>query len=162
MSPLPGTTYFTGKWSPALMKVFFPCCTTTGKAAPMPPIKVLFGMMVLKEGQGWSDAQLFDQCRFNLQVMRSLGMFNSDDDVPVESTYYDINITEAKLHDSKGLSKMIFPKDTIIVEDRAYFDFQLMLQRFQAENVFVTRIKANTVFEQIRELELPERGHFKG
>jgi len=37
-----------------------------------------------------------------------------------------INITEAKLHDSKGLSKMVFPKDTIIVEDRAYFDFQLI------------------------------------
>jgi len=31
-----------------------------------------------------------------------------------------------------------------------------MLQRVRAENVFVTRIKTNTVFETIRELELPK------
>ena len=42
------------------------------------------------------------------------------------------------------------------MEDRAYFDFLLMLQRIRAENVFVTRIKTNTVFETIRELELPK------
>jgi IS4 transposase len=43
-----------------------------------------------------------------------------------------------------------------VVEDRAYFDFLLMLQRIRAENVFVTRIKTNTVFETVRELELPQ------
>ncbi len=49
----------------------------------------------------------------------------------------------------------MFAKGTIIVEDRAYFDFLLMLQRVKAENVFVTRIKTNTVFEKIKELALP-------
>lgn len=67
-----------------------------------------------------------------------------------------INITEAKLHDRHGLKQLIFTKGTIIVEDRAYFDFELMLQRIKAENVFVTRIKTNTVYETIRELELPD------
>ncbi|MCO5267282.1 MAG: IS4 family transposase [Brumimicrobium sp.] len=67
-----------------------------------------------------------------------------------------INITEAKMHDRYGLSQLIFPKNTIIVEDRGYFDFQLMLNRIQAENVFVTRIKNNTVYETIQEIELPE------
>ena len=67
-----------------------------------------------------------------------------------------VNITPAKLHDRYGLEQLVFAKGTIVVEDRAYFDFQLMLQRIKAENVFVTRIKTNTVFETIRELELPK------
>ena len=67
-----------------------------------------------------------------------------------------INITEAKLHDSKGLITQVFKKGTIIVEDRAYFDFDLMLQRQKAENIFVTRIKETTVYEQVEELDLPD------
>ncbi len=67
-----------------------------------------------------------------------------------------VNITEAKVHDRYGLEQLIFPKDTIIVEDRAYFDFGLMLNRIKAKNVFVTRIKTNTLYETIEELELPD------
>ena len=67
-----------------------------------------------------------------------------------------VNISEAKLHDSKGLGQIVFPKGTIIVEDRAYFDFTLMLNRIKAKNIFVTRIKENTLYETIEELELPQ------
>jgi hypothetical protein len=67
-----------------------------------------------------------------------------------------VNITEAKVHDRQGLEQLVFPKDTVIVEDRGYFDFMLMINRIKAENIFVTRIKTNTVYETIRELELPD------
>ncbi len=67
-----------------------------------------------------------------------------------------VNITEAKVHDRYGLKQLVFPKDTIIVEDRAYFDFDLMCNRIAAGNVFVTRIKTNTNYQTIKELELPE------
>lgn len=67
-----------------------------------------------------------------------------------------VNITEAKLHDRYGLAQLVFSKNTIIVEDRAYFDFTLMLSRIQAENIFVTRIKENTIYKSLEELELPE------
>ena len=67
-----------------------------------------------------------------------------------------VNISQAKVHDRYGLEQLIFPKDTIIVEDRAYFDFELMLNRIKAENVFVTRIKSNTLYETIEELELAD------
>ena len=67
-----------------------------------------------------------------------------------------VNISEAKVHDRYGLEQLIFPKDTIIVEDRAYFDFALMLNRIKAKNVFVTRIKSNTKYETIEELDLPD------
>jgi len=66
-----------------------------------------------------------------------------------------VNITEAKVHDRYGLEQLIYPKDTIVVEDRAYFDFELMLNRIKAKNVFVTRILKNTLYETIEELELP-------
>jgi hypothetical protein len=62
-------------------------CQDNGR--PNASVKVLLGMMILKEGNGWSDEQLFDQSRFNLRVMRALGLAHLDDDVPVESTYYD-------------------------------------------------------------------------
>jgi len=66
-----------------------------------------------------------------------------------------VNISEAKTHDSKGLAQMVFPKDTIIVEDRAYFDFSLMQQRIAAQNTFVTRIKTNTQYKTLIEKDQP-------
>jgi len=60
-----------------------------------------------------------------------------------------VNITAAKVHDSRGLAQMVFPKGTVIVEDRAYFDFALMRQRISADNTFVTRIKSNTKYEAL-------------
>ncbi len=67
-----------------------------------------------------------------------------------------VNITEAKIHDSKGLMTLVFKKGTIIVEDRAYFDFELMKLRQDAGNVFVTRIKQNTVYKTLCEIDLPQ------
>lgn len=67
-----------------------------------------------------------------------------------------VNISEAKIHDSKGFEQVIFPKGTIIIEDKGYWDFKVIKDRILAENVFVTRIKDNTVYEVVEELELPE------
>lgn len=67
-----------------------------------------------------------------------------------------VNISEAKVHDRYGFKQLVFPEGTIIVEDRAYFDFSLMLNRINAQNVFVTRIKSNTTYETVEELDLPD------
>jgi IS4 transposase len=67
-----------------------------------------------------------------------------------------INISEAKVHDSKGFEQVVFPKGTIIIEDKGYWDFKVISDRMKAENTFVTRIKDNTVYEVIEELDLPE------
>jgi len=71
-----------------------------------------------------------------------------------------INITEAKTHDNKGLENRIFSKNDIIVEDRGYFDFSLMLNRIKAENIFVTRIKGNTVYERVNLNVLSDKEDF--
>ena len=56
--------------------------------APNPPVSLLRGMMILKEAMNWSDLQLFEQCRFNILVRSALGLFNLNDEIPAESTYY--------------------------------------------------------------------------
>jgi hypothetical protein len=77
---------------------------------PNAPIRILIGMMVLKEGNGWSDKQLFEECRFNTMMMRSLGLININDDVPTESTYYEFRKTLSQYNDDhkKDLIKTCF------------------------------------------------------
>ena len=59
-----------------------------GTGAPNSSVRVLVGMTILKEGQGLSDAKLFEECRFNLLTRRALGLFNMDDSLPAASTFY--------------------------------------------------------------------------
>ena len=56
--------------------------------APNASVSLLLGMMILKEAMNWSDMQLFEQCRFNILVRSSLGLYNLTDEIPAESTYY--------------------------------------------------------------------------
>ena len=56
--------------------------------APNAPVRILISMMILKEAYGWSDAQLFEHCRYHVLVRSALGLLNMDDVIPTESTYY--------------------------------------------------------------------------
>jgi IS4 transposase len=67
-----------------------------------------------------------------------------------------INIGEAATHDRKGFEQTVFPKNTIIIEDKGYWDFSIIKARIKAENDLVTRIKENTVYEVVKELDLPD------
>ena len=46
------------------------------------PIRTLIGMMILKEGEGYSDQKLFENYHFNLLTRKALGLTNIDDSVP--------------------------------------------------------------------------------
>ena len=61
-------------------------CQNNG--APNYSIRVLVGMIVLKEAFVWSDSQLFDEISFNLLVRGALGLHNINDAAPARSTYY--------------------------------------------------------------------------
>ena len=56
--------------------------------SPNASVKILVSMMILKEGEGYSDEKLFENCRFNLLTRKALGLVNIDDKIPAESTYY--------------------------------------------------------------------------
>jgi len=58
------------------------------QGAPNAPIRILIGMMILKDARGWSDERLFEECQFNILTRSALGMLNMDDRPPVPSTYY--------------------------------------------------------------------------
>ena len=57
--------------------------------SPNAPIRQLVGMMILKEGFGWSDEFLYERTDFDLVVMRALGLNNVNDEVPCMATYYN-------------------------------------------------------------------------
>jgi len=67
-----------------------------------------------------------------------------------------VNISEAKVSDRRGVDDFRYPKDTIIVDDRGYFDTKLFKIRMDDENHFVTRIKGNILYESVREYDLPD------
>jgi hypothetical protein len=67
--------------------LFTPLFSETN-GAPNSSIRILVGMMILKEGEGCSDQKLFENARFNLLFRKALGLVNMDDSVPTESTYY--------------------------------------------------------------------------
>jgi len=67
-----------------------------------------------------------------------------------------VNISEAKISDRRGVDDFRYSKDTIIVDDRGYFDVKLFKIRIEDANHFVTRIKDNILYESIREYDLPD------
>ena len=82
---------------------------------PNASIREIICMIVLKEGNGWSDEQLFDQCDFNLKIMWALGLHNIDDSVPSSSTYYDFRkrLTDYQKSSGEDLLKKCFNKVTV-------------------------------------------------
>jgi hypothetical protein len=78
--------------------------------APNSSLRILIGMMILKESFGWSDSQLFEQCQFNLLVRSSLGLFNITEALPVQSTYYLLRkrIHEYELQTGENLIEKSF------------------------------------------------------
>jgi hypothetical protein len=82
--------------------------------APNSPVRVLVGMMILKEGQGLSDAQLFENVRYNILYRCSLGLLNMNDATPAESTYYLLrkHIVEWEKSTGENLLDKVFSQIT--------------------------------------------------
>jgi len=74
--------------------------------SPNASIRVLIGMMVLKEARGWSDSQLFEESRYNLLVRSALGMVNVDDCTPAQSTYYNLRKSIVN-HEKEGHENLL-------------------------------------------------------
>jgi hypothetical protein len=93
--------------------IFKPLFNETA-GAPNAPIRILVAMMVLKEGMGISDEQLYEQGRFNALVRSALGLMNTDEEIPVESTYYLFRkrITQYEQACGKNLLDGLFEKIT--------------------------------------------------
>lgn len=69
---------------------------SSSKGRPNSSIRVMLAMMLIKEYNGWSDEQLFDQCIFNVRVRLALGLRKLDTDLPSTSTYYEFRAKVAR------------------------------------------------------------------
>ena len=74
----------TNRIDESIFKVLF----SDSMGAPNASVSALIGMMILKEAFGWSDAVMYDNCRFNLLVRSAIGLSNLTDPIPAPSTYY--------------------------------------------------------------------------
>jgi len=84
------------------------------QGSPNASVKILISMMILKEGEGYSDEKLFENCRFNLLTRKALGLVNIDDKIPAESTYYLFRkrISEYEEQKNEDLFEKCFQKIT--------------------------------------------------
>jgi len=85
-------------------------------------IRQLIGMAVLKEGFGWSDRQMFEECEFNMAVMRALGFHNLDDKAPVLSTYYDFNGRLQEFEEVYGVDLLQICFESLSKEQVKYYE----------------------------------------
>lgn len=92
------------------------------QGAPNAPVRILVGMMILKDAFGLSDSQLFEQCHFNLLIRSALGLFNMSDALPVTSTYYLLRkrIYEYQKQGGEDLMTKVF--ETITSQQIKEFD----------------------------------------
>jgi len=104
--------------------------------APNSPVRVLVAMMILKEGQGLSDAQLFEQVRFNLLVRSALGLLNIDESPPAESTYYKLRqrIVDWEKSTGENLLDKVFSQ---ITKSQA-FDFQVCGKKVRMDTKLIS------------------------
>jgi hypothetical protein len=68
-------------------------------------------------------------------------------------------VTDGKTHEVKVAQRLSFAPGTIVAMDRGYNDYQLFAAWTEAGVFFVTRAKANMVYEVVEERDVPERGN---
>jgi hypothetical protein len=99
---------------------------------PNASIRILVAMMILKEADGLSDQKIFEDCRFNMLVRSALGLFNADDPIPTESTYYLFRkrIQEYAKKNNENLFETVFAQ---ITKDQCA-DFEVSGKRIRMDS----------------------------
>jgi hypothetical protein len=91
---------------------------TKGTGSPNASVRTMVAMMILKEANGWSDSQLFEHCRFNILIKRALGLYNMDDSIPAESTYYSFRKRIVD-HEKQGKENLLESTFTAVTKGQA-------------------------------------------
>jgi len=61
-------------------------------------------MLILKEGNDWTDEQLFESCNFNMLVSYALGLTNLSDSTPSPATYYNFKLALLEYEREEGIN----------------------------------------------------------
>jgi hypothetical protein len=99
---------------------------------------------------------LFDWAKYKTQkgAIKLHTLLDYDGNLPVY-----VNITDGKTADNKGANDIPLVKNSVIVADRFYNDFNLLNIWDSSGVFFVIRHKENLQYSVIKELELPENRH---
>jgi len=73
---------------------------------PNVPVNVLVALEILKSGYGWSDEELHEQAKYNLQVRLALGLHNLNEDIFTERTIYNFRRRVRKYAKDTGVNLM--------------------------------------------------------
>ncbi len=108
---------------------------SSDNGAPNAPIRILIGMMILKEGEGYSDQKLFENCHFNLLTRKALGLVNIDDPVPAASTYYLLRKRITEYHKETGID--LFEKTFQKITKGQIIDFEVSGQSIRMDSKLI-------------------------
>ena len=103
-------------------------------------------------------------------VMRSTGRYRVDgkkkggiklhmsieQGVALPHLYY---VSEATVHDQKGMEKIAWEEGCIYVMDRGYLNYERFSQINKKGIYFVSRLKENTVYKSVEEKDIPDTSH---
>ena len=103
-------------------------------------------------------------------VMRNTGRYRIDgkkkrgiklhmsieEGISLPQLYY---ISEATVHDQKGMENIKWKKENIYVMDRGYLNYEQFLEMTNQDIYFVSRLKENTVYKSVEEKDIPDDAH---
>ncbi len=75
----------------------------SSNGAPNASVCRLVAMMLLKEGYGCSDEQLFEKCEFDLLARKALGLDGFEEDIPCAATYYNFRAALVKYQEDNDV-----------------------------------------------------------
>ena len=103
--------------------------------APNSSIRILCAMNILKDGKNWSDLVLFEECKLNLGVRVSLGLFNLDEAVPSNATYYNFRARVAQYEEETGINliNLVFSQIT----QEQILEFGLCGDRIRLDSTYI-------------------------
>jgi hypothetical protein len=111
---------------------------------PNASIRILVSMMILKEGCGCSDEQLYEQCRFNLLYRRALGMVTLDEQCPAIDSYYGFRRKICEYEEKNGVNlfdkcfKQITKAESII----RIYGWTLFVKSYHAKGTAIKQIES--------------------
>ncbi|MFO8036800.1 MAG: transposase, partial [Anaerolineales bacterium] len=86
-------------------KIFAPLYSDKD-SRPNIPVNVLVALEILKSGFGWSDEELYEQAKYNLQVRLALGLHNLSEDIFTERTIYNFRRRVREYAQETGINLM--------------------------------------------------------
>lgn len=69
------------------------------------------------------------------------------------------SISEAMVHDQKGMEKIEWKKECIYVMDRGYLNYEQFFRMNKEGIYFVSRLKENTTYKSIEEKDIPKNSN---